>query len=359
MQKLDLNIAQAATLAMTLSLAASILQPVIGELADRYGRRRFVIVGPVLTAIFMSLIGLAPSFAFLLLVLALGGLGSAAFHPPGAAMAAAGGGKRLGARYSAFSFGGSLGYALGPLIVVGIVTHGGLDNLWLAMLPALALMPILYFLLPSGVHERAKRHQRGPRPPLLQLLRGPLGLIFGVSAVGALVQRVFLTLEPIVVSRAGGSETAGALLLSVYLGAQALGAIAGGLLADRMDRRKLLIALTLWSLPAHALAIWLPAGHAAAFAATAVAGLLNMALLPPIVLMAQELVPNGESLSAGIVMGLAWAAGSIGMLGVGVLADAMGPQQAALMVTPIMLLGTVFAWVLPSSRTVHQRVSVT
>jgi FSR family fosmidomycin resistance protein-like MFS transporter len=347
MQKLGLSIALAAALTMTLSLAASLVQPVIGELADRLGRRWFVLLGPLLTAVFMSMIGLAPSFAVLMLFLALGGLGSAAFHPPGASLAAGSADARIGARYSMFSFGGSLGYALGPLIAVGIVARAGLESLWLALLPMLILTPILFFFVPSDTQARATRAQHATRTSLAQLFRGPLGLIFGVSATGALIQRVFLTLEPILVSRAGGTEAAGALLLSIYLGAQALGSVASGFMADRIDRRRMLIWLTFLSMPAHALAMSLPAGHAACLTMTAVAGFLNMALLPPVVLMAQELVPGGKSLGAGIVMGLAWATGSIAMLGVGVLADAIGPRSAALLVMPVMLVGTGLAWTLP------------
>jgi MFS transporter, FSR family, fosmidomycin resistance protein len=347
MNKLGLNIALAATLAMTLSLASSLVQPVMGELADRFGRRLFVVVGPLLTAVFMSMIGRAPSFGILVLFLALGGLGSAAFHPPAASLAASGGGKGMGTRYSWFSFGGALGYALGPVTAVTIVSRAGLDRLWLAMLPMLFIMPMLYFVFPSGQHERAHRHVHGQRPPILQLLRGPLGLVFGVSAVAALIQRVFLTMQPIVVNRAGGSEATGAFLLSLYLGAQAVGSFFGGFMADRMDRRKLLLYLTLLSLPSHVLAMGLPAGTVLALTATAVAGFLNMALLPPIVIMAQELVPAGRSLGSGIVMGLAWATGSVFMLGVGVLADVIGPRPASLLAMPTMLIGTAFAWALP------------
>ncbi len=347
MDKLGLNIALAATLAMTLSLASSVVQPVMGELADRFGRRLFVVVGPLLTAVFMSLIGRAPSFSVLVLFLALGGLGSAMFHPPGASLAATGGGKRMGTRYSVFSFAGAFGYAIGPLIAVTMVTHAGLEKLWIAALPMLAVMPVLYFLFPSGQQDRAARHPHAERPRITQLLRGPLGLVFGVSAVGAFVQRVFLTLQPIVVNRAGGSEATGAYLLSLYLGAQAIGSFFGGWMADRMDRRVLLIRLSTLSMPAHFIAVWLPSGHPAGLAATAIAGFLNMALLPPIVIMAQELVPHGRSLGAGIVMGLAWATGSVFMLMVGVLADAIGPQSAALYAMPAMLIGTAFAWRLP------------
>jgi FSR family fosmidomycin resistance protein-like MFS transporter len=347
MDKLDLNIALAATLAMSLSLAASLVQPLMGHLADRFGRRVFVVMGPVLSAVFMSLIGITPSFLLLMFCLMIGGLGSAAFHPPAASMATTGGGgKSSGARLSIFSFGGSLGYALGPMVAVGIAGSYGLERLPFAMLPMLALAPVIFFLLPPGGPER-QQSRNAAVPSVFTLLRGPLGLIFGVSAVGAFIQRVFLTMEPIMIAQRGGSETAGAAMLSVYLGAQALGSITGGFMADRFDRRKLLLWFTLLSFPTHTLAMWLPAGAPLTFAIAALAGLLNMALLPPIVLMAQELMPSGAALGSGIVMGLAWATGSIAMLGVGVLADQIGPQNAALVAMPTMLLGALLAAALP------------
>jgi FSR family fosmidomycin resistance protein-like MFS transporter len=349
MERLDLNIALAATLAMTLSLAASLVQPVMGHVADRFGRRLFVVLGPALSAVFMSMIGLAPSFIVLALFLALAGLGSAAFHPPAASLAAGAGSRAtMGARYSYFSFGGSLGYALGPLVAVALVNRGGFEGLAYAMIPMLLFAPLLFLLVPSGAHERRQR-AHAPAAPLrlLTLLAGPLGLVFGISAVGAFVQRVYLTMQPIMISRAGLPETAGAAALSLYLGAQALGSLGGGFLADRVDRRTLLLHLSGWSLPAHALAFWLPHGSAFGIAATFAAGFLNMALLPPIVLLAQELLPNGASLGAGIVMGAAWATGSIAMLGIGVLADQIGAQAAALAALPAILVAVGLALALP------------
>jgi hypothetical protein len=62
-----------------------------------------------------------------------------------------------------------------------------------------------------------------------------------------------------------------------------------------------------------------------------------MATLPPIVVMAQEMVPRGAAVGSGIVMGLAWATGSFGVLLTGVLADQVGPQPAALATMPVIL----------------------
>jgi len=350
MDRLGLSITLAATLAMTLSLAASLIQPVMGHLADRFGRRHFVILGPLCSGVFMSLIGVAPTFSFLIVCLMLGGLGSAAFHPPGASMAArVSDGKGSGRRQAIFSFGGSLGYALGPMSAVALVGLAGMENLWIAMIPILIMTPVLYFVLPPDAPARDRRHEVLSPFAVLPMLRGPLGLIFGISVLGAFVQRTFLTLQPIAVNHSGGSEELGALVLSIYLGAQALGSLGGGLLTDRMDRRHLLFLASALSFPMHALAFWLPPASPLAFLAAACAGFLNMVLLPPIVVMAQELVPAGAALMSGIVMGLAWATGSILVLGSGAIADMLSPVTAGLIASPLMLLGSWFALRLPKS----------
>jgi FSR family fosmidomycin resistance protein-like MFS transporter len=342
MARLDLNIALAATLAMTLSLAASLVQPVMGHLADRYGRRAFVIGGPLLSGVFMSLIGVAPTFGLLCLCLALGGLGSAAFHPPGASMAGrageVGGGKRL----SFFSFGGSVGYAAGPLIAVGIVAAVGLEGMWIAMLPVILLAIVLVRVLPPDPPAAAPPRAPGLRE-IVRLLRGPLGLVFGISAAGTFMQRVVLTMQPIVVNAAGGSEALGAITLSVYLGGQAFGSLLGGSLADRVDRRMLLVGITALSFPAHTLAFWFVPGTFPALASAAFAGVLNMALLPPLVLTAQELLPGRAALGSSVAMGIAWATASVAVLGTGLLGDAIGARGAALASVPVVLIGTMLA----------------
>ena len=343
MDKLGLSITLAATLAMTLSLAASVLQPLMGYLSDRYGRRIFVVLGPLLSAIFLSLIGVTSSFWILVVFLLLGGLGSAVFHPPGASMAARiSEGKGSGLRMSVFSLGGSLGWAIGPLIAVGLVGWLGMEKLWVAMFPGILVVLVIYPLLPPGRSTLGARLPPSPRK-LLRHVRGPLGLLFGISVVGAFTQRVFLTMGPIVAARAGASEAVGALALSLYLGTQALGTIAGGFLADRMDRGRLLAGLTFFAFPAHFLAVSLAPGEAPAYIMASAAGFFGMAMMPSIVVKAQELLPDSAAVSSGIVMGLAWGVGSVGVLLTGALGDWIGPREAAMVSMPALLFGTVLA----------------
>lgn len=343
MDRLGLSIALAATVAMAFSVASSLLQPLLGYMADRFGRRAFLVAGPLLSGVFVSLIGWAPTFWTLVGVLLLAGLGSAAFHPPGASYAVrVDAGKGGGLRYSVFSFAGSTGYAMGPLIAVGLVQWLGMGGLWMAMLPALLLTPVFFLNLPSGRTDRAAH----PPPHPLQVMRGlagPLGLIFGISAAVTWAQRTFLTMEPIMVDQAGGSEALGAVALTAYLVAQMGGTVTGGYLADRMERHKLLVALCGLAFPAHLLAVGLPPATPGALTAAAAAGFFGMATLPPIVVMAQEMIPRGAGVGSGIVMGLAWATGSVGVLATGALADVVGPRAASMATMPVLVGGILLA----------------
>lgn len=346
MDRLGISIALAATLAMTFSIAASLLQPALGYLADRYGRKAFLVAGPLVTGVFISLMGLAPGFWTLMLVLVLSGLGSAAFHPPGASVSGrVSEGKGSGLRISLFSFGGNAGFALGPIIAVGLVQWRGLDGLWVAMIPVLLLTPVLWRSLPPDEPAGEGAHLPPSPREVLRLLAGPLGIIFGISAIMAFAQRAFVTMTPIIVTQGGGTEAAGAIALSAFLAAQAGGTLAGGVMADRLNRQRLLVTLCTLALPAHMAAIWLLQGGPGllGLAVAASAGFLGMATLPPIVVMAQELVPRGAAVGSGIVMGLAWAAGSVGVLATGAAADAVGPMLATAASMPAILLAALLA----------------
>ena len=344
MDDMGLSITLAATLAVTFSVSSALPQPLFGYLADRHGRRIFAVAGPLISGIFIASIGFASTFWVLAILLMLGGLGSAVFHPPGASYAVrVGEGRGGGARYSLFAFGGALGFAAGPLIAVGLVQWRGMEGLWIAMVPALLLTPFFFRALPSGRAE-TKAAEPPPSPrDVLRHLAGPLGLVFGVSATMAFVQRTFLTMTPIIVADLGGSEALGAIALTIYLGAQVLGTVTGGLLTDRVNRRLLLAHLCAWALPAYLAAIWLGPQGGFGLVFFAIAGFLGMATLPPIVVMAQEIVPQGAAVSSGVVMGLAWATGAVGVLGTGLLADAIGPQLATLLSMPVILVAVGLA----------------
>src|SRR4029450_10028945 len=80
--KLGLSSAQIFWLAPLYAISSSLMQPVYGIISDRYFRRFFAVFGPIITGVFVSLIGLAPSYGILIVLLVAGGIGIGSVHPP-------------------------------------------------------------------------------------------------------------------------------------------------------------------------------------------------------------------------------------------------------------------------------------
>src|SRR5712692_6605149 len=118
--RLHLSLTRVGALVALASVASSFSQPLFGFLSDRVHRPWFVAVGPPVAALFLSAIGLAPSFGGLVALLVLGGIGVAAFHPQ-AAVLASGLSTSRSLAMSVFVTGGTLGFSLGPLYAVSVV----------------------------------------------------------------------------------------------------------------------------------------------------------------------------------------------------------------------------------------------
>ncbi|MBI3961700.1 MAG: MFS transporter [Deinococcus sp.] len=320
-QRYDLSLTLASTLASVLSLSTSFVQPVFGVLADRLDRRVFLIAGPALTAVFLSLIGLAPSFWILLPLLALGGLGVAAFHPCAASLASTSAqGRSRAVWLSVFSAGGTFGYAMGPLAVTALVAATDLSLTWIAMIPGLVLLAILWRHLPAGGGGQ-KRGGRELAVPLRRLAN-PVAIV----VLRALTFTSFSTFLPVILAQRNLPLTAGGRAVAVYGVAGALGGIAGSYLAGRLGKKtivilSLLLAPGVLYLALHAQGFWL-------LPAIALAGAVVNSSLPVTILMAQEMVPDQVATASSLTMGFGWGIAGVLLVLVGRLADAIGPQQA-------------------------------
>ena len=142
-EKLSMSLAQAGLLSAVMQLPA-LMNPFIGILADRVSLRYFVIFAPAMTAIPMSLIGLAPTYGILLLLLFVAGISIAMFHVPAPVIIARMAGSKTGRGMSFFMTGGELARTIGPVTAVGAVSLLGLEGFWPLMAVGIAASVILY-----------------------------------------------------------------------------------------------------------------------------------------------------------------------------------------------------------------------
>jgi FSR family fosmidomycin resistance protein-like MFS transporter len=94
-EKLSLSLTAASGLASIPSITSSVFQPFYGMASDRVRGRFFILLGPLLSVLGMSLIGVAPNVWFLGILLFVAGIGTAAFHPQAVAAAGAVNSRRV------------------------------------------------------------------------------------------------------------------------------------------------------------------------------------------------------------------------------------------------------------------------
>src|SRR4030065_1251512 len=142
-------------------ISNSLTQPLFGYFSDKYGIRYFLITGPLVAAIFISTLGTLPSYWLILVFLFIGNLGVAAIHPPTAATASHVGGSRKGFLNSIISFGGTIGFSVGSLIIILIINKLGLKFTPLAAIPGVILALIIIRSSPLIFHSGTRKIEAG------------------------------------------------------------------------------------------------------------------------------------------------------------------------------------------------------
>ena len=127
--KFTLNLTQVGFITAISTFTAFLIQPVFGILADRYRPRIIMLTGALVSSVCIPLLGVAPSYAMVLALAGAGSIGSAMYHPTAAGMVSNYAGRHAGLSMSFFGLGGTLGFALGPIVLAIFVTHFGLERL--------------------------------------------------------------------------------------------------------------------------------------------------------------------------------------------------------------------------------------
>lgn len=340
--RLDLNLATAGMLTMLFQLAASVAQVGFGHLADRWRPRLLVMIGPVVAVSFLSLIGLATSTTMLGIILVLGGLGGAAFHPPAAALAHRLGGDRRGLAMSVYITGGTLGFSLGPLLFAPFAEHFGIR--WTPLLALPGLIVVAIFL--SKVPPIPVHHSSGGGLAALRPYAKPLSLLYLIVVLRTLTSLAFATFVPVMLTRRGMSVGQAGAVVALYLFASGVGGFSGGPLADRFGARKVialsLVAATPFLFVAPFLTGW-------PFAVVlAIGGLFLQSTLPVNVTFGQTLAPVSAATVSSLMMGFAWGTGGLSVPIVGMIADRAGIEYTLVGLSLIPLLAAACALPLPS-----------
>lgn len=348
MDKLQLTITQAGWLVAILVISSSLTQPVYGYISDRYSRRAFAVFSPLITAVFMSCLGLATSFGMLALLLTLGGVGIASFHPQGAAITSMAGQKRKGLAMSVFVTSGSIGYALGPIFIITAVNHFGLEGSYLVILPGLVAFTLLYSLVPGVEHSHREQQSLRLREAVKMVWR-PLLVLYLLVVIRSAVQMCFVNFLPLFLHHQRGlSPEAAARITSAFLFCGAVGGFTGGGLADRFGGKAVISLSMLLSVPCFSAFIMTQGGTS--YFWLGMGGLILLSTIPVNVVMAQDLIPQNASVASALTMGFAWGLGGMVVPLIGKVADIAGLASAFLLVISLPVAGFVLSLDLPGKK---------
>jgi FSR family fosmidomycin resistance protein-like MFS transporter len=345
--KLGLSLTQAGLLGGLSVFSGSVVQPAYGYLSDRFQSRLFSALAPAVAGIFISALGLAPNFAVLALLVFLGGVGVASFHPQASARATSGIVSRRGRWMAVFISAGALGLAFGPTYFSTILTRWGLSRTAWAAIPGVLITILLLLRMPP--HQHSVSHRPANRiewAPLLAVWK-PLTVLYFLVFIRSIVQIVFTQFLPLYLRRERHFDLSSAsYTLSLFLAAGAIGGFLGGHLADRFGNRRIILFSMVGCLPFLAL-FFLTTGPVS-IAALALAALILLFTVPVNVVMAQDLVPSQVGTVSALMMGFAWGmAGFVFIPLTGWIADHSSLHQALAILAVFPAFGIVLSLKLP------------
>ncbi|BBB90613.1 MAG TPA: MFS transporter [Methylomusa anaerophila] len=353
MTKLGMSLTMSGILVMVNSVVSSVFQPVCGYYIDKSGYSWLLIFTLPVSAVFICVAGLVESQAALFAVVVLSGLAITIFHPLGSSLVGrvtpeTGKGRAM----SVFIFGGNVGCAVSPAVVVWLLADYGAGSLLWLIVPGLIVTWLCY---------QAGLHQVAVASPSLEISSAPcssrpwyksgsLLLLNAVMALRSWAQIVISTFLPVMLIQLGYPAAISGSMLFVFMFAAAIGGVIGGHIGDKFGGKNCIVWLLLISLPA---AYWFFQTREItwlSWVALAVAGAALQGVLPPSIVWAQELLPDNAAMASGMMLGLSFGLGGIGAAITGALADHAGVQPALMWTLISVILALLLAAVIPDPR---------
>jgi FSR family fosmidomycin resistance protein-like MFS transporter len=347
-----LSYAAAAAIVFATNISSSLVQPLFGHFADRRPKPWLMPAGVLFAGVGLALSGVVPSYRLVLCVVALSGIGIAAFHPEAARLVNDLSGAKKATAMSFFAVGGQVGFAVAPVFTTLLVASFGLGGtLFLAVLPVCTAFAI------AGLHRslftvgQTGRAASGLSP-------GEAG---GVDAwkpftllTGAIFFRSFAfyglnTFLPLYfIDVLHRSKMTGGAAITVFLGAGVCGTLLGGRLGDRYGYRPVALFAFCWASVLLPVFILMHQAWAAMLLLVPL-GFAHFMSMSPLVVLGQKFLPTRVGLASGVTLGLSISMGGIAAPLVGRLADIYGMPAAFMAMTLFPVIAGCFVLATPGS----------
>lgn len=367
-EKLDLSFFQIGIIAFAFTFSSAIIQPIFGVLSDRFSMPWLMPVGLLISGLGLALTGLVDSYMLLLLAALLSGLGVAGYHPEGSKLThLVSRDDKAGTSMAIFSVGGNLGFGLGPMLAIFVLSLSGLDSVPVVIVPGLLATVIFLFLMPQFKKIlKNKKIEKKPVKIEVSAITENSSRASSITETSSIWKQklnvLFLILYVTVRSwihsglvyfipfyyPAFKGVTNPEYLVSIFLISGVLGTLLGGPFADRFGGRRGLLISMIISLFAvypfvHLNEHWIPI----------FAFILGTALISTFsttVVFGQRLMPTNIGLASGLILGFAVGMGSIGVSLLGIIADFAGLPLVMNIICVLPIVGIALSFALPKDK---------
>nr|WP_295804472.1 MFS transporter [uncultured Veillonella sp.] len=340
-----LNYYQSASIIFCNTVVASVAQPILGYVADRWRVPWFIPVGFTVTLVSISAIALATSYEMILALSLIAGIGAALFHPEAALLVNRTQSNELGNAMGRFAVGGSAGFALGPLLAGGVYVFGG-QFLWL--FTAIALIGVLLYVYAftgstdtDAIGESkssAKSTNSGTNDWV------SFGKLFFVIASRSILFSVLSIFIPILyITVINGEASASSLALTMYFAMGAVLTYMGGALSDKLGFLKTVRLGNLIFLPSVLVFIFVP-NIWGFFGAMIPMAFGVFSQYGPITVLGQKYLAKNAGFASGITLGLGITLGGLVAPYVGHIADIYDVQTALMTLIPVGAVGLLMSF---------------
>src|SRR5699024_4974910 len=292
---LGLTFTQLGFIAFTLNMVSSVMQPLVGLIADRRPMPYALPIGLMSSMLGMLGLAFAPNFWTILVSVFFIGLGSAIFHPEGSRVAYLAAGTRRGLAQSIYQVGGNTGQASAPLITALIlVPLGQFGAIWFTLIAGLAVFFLFYIarwyssqmvsIAKNGTSEIIKKPNKAVSKAVRNAIIVLVFIVFARSWYQSAIANFYAFYA---IDSYGLSIAKAQIYIFTFLLMGAVGTFVGGPLADRFGKRNVILCSLIVPAP---LTIALPfVGPILSIIILRLVGLLLMSSFSVAVVYAQEL----------------------------------------------------------------------
>jgi len=340
--KFNLSLSLAGSLTI-IGRLPSLLNPMIGVLADKLSVRYLIIISPSVTAVSMSLLGVAPSYVVLAVLCLIMGVSATLFHVPAPVMIKHVSGDRVGLGMSFYMVGGEMARSIGPLVILTAVSLWGLEGSFRVVPFGLLASAVLYFRVRGiKIADEFNTGKTNGKTGLKQTVRKYLPLfviLAGITGSRAFMRGALSSFLPTYLNLEKGETLwLSGISLSILQFTGAIGTFFCGSLSDRIGRRLTLLLIAIGS--PFFMVLFLLVKGIWVIPMLLLMGFTFAAATPVLLALVQDQESDRPAFLNSILMFFNFGLGALGVLLVGVLGDLIG-LELAYWIAALLSLGAI------------------